>query len=129
MWHHTPSGSTCVYTETKRSEALYRNFTNAEVILMDSENCSGTWYIYYPSTGEAYGGLSNPDDPRLRLRLIDGTVTVVAGADGCVWTEVRRQADGQSPGATIVALETKCGYDYMLWYFPETGALRSVVAG
>jgi hypothetical protein len=127
-WHYTPSGSTCVYVESKRSKALYRDFTNADVILMDSENCSGTWYIYYPSTGEAHGAVSSPDDPRLRLRLIDGQVTILSGADGCAWTESRRQPDSQSAGGIIVALETTCDYDYGIWYFPETGELSFVIA-
>ena len=126
-WHYSPSGSPCVYNELKRIQALYRNFAYDEVILMDSENCAGTWYVFYPSTGEAVGGLQDPDDPRLRLRLIGGKVTVTAGKDGCTWIESRRQAD--STGRTIVSLDTNCGkYDYGIWYFPQTGELQFVIA-
>jgi hypothetical protein len=128
-WHYTPPESTCVYVESERVEALYRDFTNAELVLMDSENCAGSFYIYYPSTGEAFGGLSDPDNPRLRLRLVDGKVTVLPGADGCAWTESRRQSDSQSQvGGVIVVLETDCDYDHGIWYFPETGALQFVIA-
>lgn len=128
-WQYSPPGSTCVYTETRREKALHRDFNVTDVILMDSENCSSTWYVYYPETGVAHGAITEPDDDRLRLRLVDGKVVVEEGPDGCSWSESRRQPDSQSKaGGIIVELVTACGYDHALWYFPETGDLDAVVS-
>jgi hypothetical protein len=128
-WQYSPPGSTCVYVETRREKALHRDFDDTDVILMDSENCRGTWYVYYPETGVTHGAIIEPDDPRLRLRLVEDKVVVEAGPDGCSWSESRRQADSQSEtGGIIVVLSTTCDYDHALWYFPETGDLDAVVS-